>query len=78
MLADVRCLVFGGASSSRDLVVEALSQVQGARSASRSSAPQAMVLIRLLLLRVREAKRAVPNGSFLLTSSQGCPPGGKG
>ena len=38
VLVDVRRLVFGSASSSRDLVVEASSQVQGARSASRSSA----------------------------------------
>ena len=38
MLADVRRLVFGSAISSRDLVVEASSQVQGAWSASRSSA----------------------------------------
>ena len=38
VLADVRRLVSGSASSSRDLVVEASSRVQGARSASRSSA----------------------------------------
>ena len=38
MLADVRRLVSGSASSSRDLVVEASSWVQGARSASKSSA----------------------------------------
>ena len=38
MLADVRRLVSGNASSSRDLVVEASSQVQGARSASMSFA----------------------------------------
>ena len=38
MLADVRRLVSGSASSFRDLVVEASSRVQGARSASRSSA----------------------------------------
>ena len=38
VLADVRRLAPGDASSSRDLVVEASSQVQGARSASRSSA----------------------------------------
>ena len=38
VLADVRCLASGGASSSRDLVVEASSRVQGARSASGSSA----------------------------------------
>ena len=38
MLADVRRLVSGRASSSKDLVVEALSQVQGARSSSRSYA----------------------------------------
>ena len=37
VLADVRRLVSGGSSSSRDLVVEASSWVQGARSASRSS-----------------------------------------
>ena len=37
VLADVRRLVSGCASSSRDLVVEASSRVQGARSASRSS-----------------------------------------
>ena len=38
VLADVRCLASAGASSSRDLVVEASSRVQGARSASGSSA----------------------------------------
>ena len=38
VLADVRRLASGGASSSRDLVVEALSRVQGAWSASGSSA----------------------------------------
>ena len=38
VLADVRHLVSGSASSSRDLVVEESSWVQGARSASRSSA----------------------------------------
>ena len=38
VLADVRCLVSSGASSSRDLVVEASSWVQGTRSVSRSSA----------------------------------------
>ena len=38
MLEDVWRIVSGSASSSRDLVVEALSPVQGARSASRSSA----------------------------------------
>ena len=37
MFADVRRLVSCSASLSRDLVVEALSWVQGARSASRSS-----------------------------------------
>ena len=37
MLADVRRLVSGDASSSRDPVIEASSRVQGARSASRSS-----------------------------------------
>ena len=37
VLVDVRRLVFGSASSSRDLVVKALSRVQGARSASGSS-----------------------------------------
>ena len=38
VLADVRHLVSGSASSSRYLVVEASSRVQGARSASRLSA----------------------------------------
>ena len=38
VLVDVRRLASGGASSSRDLVVEASSRVQGAQSASRSSA----------------------------------------
>ena len=38
VLADVRRLASGSASSSRDLVVEASSRVQGAQSASRSSA----------------------------------------
>ena len=38
MLVDVQCLAFGSASSSQDLVVEASSRVQGAQSASRSSA----------------------------------------
>ena len=38
VLADVLRLASGSASSSRDLVVEASSRVQGARSASRSSA----------------------------------------
>ena len=38
VLADVRRLASGKASSSRDLVVEASSRVQGAQSASRSSA----------------------------------------
>ena len=38
VLADVRRLASSSASSSRDLVVEASSQVQGARSESRSSA----------------------------------------
>ena len=37
VLADVRHLAFGSVSSSQDLVVEASSWVQGARSASRSS-----------------------------------------
>ena len=37
MLVDVRSLASGSASSSYDLVVEASSRVQGARSASRSS-----------------------------------------
>ena len=41
VLVDVRRLVSGSASSSRDLVVEASSRVQGARSASRSSASSA-------------------------------------
>ena len=36
MLADVRHLVSGSASSSRDLVIETSSRVQGARSASGS------------------------------------------
>ena len=35
VLVDVRCLVSSSASSFRDLVVEASSQVQGARSTSR-------------------------------------------
>ena len=43
VLADVRRLVSGSASSSRDLVVEASSRVQGARSASRSSASSSRV-----------------------------------
>ena len=38
MLVDVRRLASSSASSSRDLVVEASSQVQGAWSASRSFA----------------------------------------
>ena len=38
MLTDVRRLISGSTSSSRDLVVEASSRVQGARSASRLSA----------------------------------------
>ena len=38
MLADVRRLASGSVSSSRDLVVKASSRVQGAQSASRSSA----------------------------------------
>ena len=38
VLTDVRRLASGSASSSRDLVVEASSRVQGARSASRSFA----------------------------------------
>ena len=38
VLVDVRRLVSGGTSSSRDPVIEASSQVQGARSVSRSSA----------------------------------------
>ena len=38
VLADVRRLVSGSASSSRDLVVEASSRVQGAQSVSRSFA----------------------------------------
>ena len=38
MLADVRRLASDSASSSRDPVVEALSRVQGAQSASGSSA----------------------------------------
>ena len=38
MLTDVQRLVSGSVSSSRDLVVEASSRVQGARSVSRSSA----------------------------------------
>ena len=38
MLAGVQHLVSGGASSSRNLVVEASIRVQGARRASRSSA----------------------------------------
>ena len=38
VLADIRRLASGGASSSRDLVVEASNQVRGARSASGSSA----------------------------------------
>ena len=38
MLTDVRRLASGSTSSSRDLVVEASSRVQGARSASRSFA----------------------------------------
>ena len=38
VLADVRRLASGSISSSRDLVVEASSRVQGAQSASRSSA----------------------------------------
>ena len=38
MLTDVRRLISGSVSSSRDLVVEASSRVQGARSVSRSSA----------------------------------------
>ena len=38
VIADVRHLVSGNASSSRDPVVKALSRVQGARSASRSLA----------------------------------------
>ena len=38
MIADLRRLASGGASSSRDPVVEASSRAQGARSATRSSA----------------------------------------
>ena len=38
MLTDVQRLASGGASSSRDLVVEASSRVQGARSGSSSFA----------------------------------------
>ena len=38
MLADVRRLVFGSTSSSRDPIIEASSWVQGARNASRPSA----------------------------------------
>ena len=43
VLADVRCLSSGSVSSSRDLVVEASSQVQGARSSSRSPASSSRV-----------------------------------
>ena len=43
MLADVRRLASGSVSSSRDLVVEASSQVQGAWSSSRSSASSSRV-----------------------------------
>ena len=38
MLADVRRLVIGSTSSSRDPIIEASSWVQGARNASRPSA----------------------------------------
>ena len=38
VLADVRRLFSGGASSSKDLVIEESSQMQGPQSASRSSA----------------------------------------
>ena len=38
MLADVRRLASGGVSSSRDMVIEASSRVQGAQSALRLSA----------------------------------------
>ena len=38
MIADLRCLVYGSASSSRNPVVEASSRVQGAGSTSRLSA----------------------------------------
>ena len=38
MIADLRCLVFGSASFSRNLVIEASSRVQGAVSISRSFA----------------------------------------
>ena len=43
VLADVQCLASGSVSSSRDLVVEASSQVQGARSSSRSPASSSRV-----------------------------------
>ena len=43
MLADVRRLASGNVSSSQDLVVEASSQVQGARSSSRSPASSSRV-----------------------------------
>ena len=38
VIADLRCLVFGSASFSRNHVIEALSRVQGARGTLRSSA----------------------------------------
>ena len=43
VLADVRHLAFGSVSSSRDLVVEASSQVQGAQSSSLSPASSSRV-----------------------------------
>ena len=43
MLPDVQRLASGNVSSSRDLVVEGSSQVQGARSSSRSSASSSRV-----------------------------------
>ena len=64
VLADVWRLASSGASSSRDLVVEASSQVQGARSASRLFASSSRGLIHILLL-VGELEDTVPSASSL-------------
>ena len=65
VLVDVRHLVFGSASSSRDPIIEASSRYRGPEAHQGHLLPQAGVLVRLLPLLVGGLEKAVPNAFSL-------------
>ena len=74
MIADVRRLVSGSASSSRDPVVEASSRVQGAQSTSRSSASSSRCSGSSSSTHGRRARRDRPERLLPLTQVVGAAP----